>query len=90
MTVHKRVKKNARSSITIQLSADHADFVVRMLSKELDDSNREGQADQALVIMDILRLFRNAIELEERMRSMRRTVDGKKAQKNKSEHNKML
>ncbi len=85
MIVHKRVKKDVRSSMTIQLPADHADFVVRMLSKELDNSHREGQVNQSSVIMDILRTFRNAIELEERMRSMRGTADEKKDEKNKSE-----
>lgn len=75
MAVRKRAKKDARSSITVQLPAAYADFIVELLSKELDDSRREGCESRSSVIMEILKPFRNAIELEERQRSLRGQLD---------------
>lgn len=71
MTDHKRAKKDTRSSITVQLSAAHADFVVELLARELDNTHREGQTNLTVTIQDILNLFRDAIELEEKKRALR-------------------
>lgn len=71
MTDCKRAKKDTRSSITVQLPAAHADFVVKVLATELDGAHRNGQADLAATIQDILEPFRNAIELESIQRTRR-------------------
>lgn len=71
LTNRKKAKKDTRSSITVQLSAAYADIVVGILTKELDDTLRDGQASPAAAIQDILKSFHTAIELEARQRTRR-------------------
>lgn len=73
MTDWKREKRDTRSSVTVHLPAVHADFLIKLLSKELEWADREGQADQSAVLRAILELFRRAVELEERQRTLRKT-----------------
>lgn len=87
MGIRKREKKDMRSSVTVHLPAAHADLIVGILSKELDGADREGKGSQTSVILDILKLFNNAIELEDRQRSQRGRTDRIKAEKNKAEMN---
>lgn len=88
MAVRKRAKKDMRSSITVQLSAAHADLVVEILSKELDVSRRERGTSRSFAIMDIMKSFCSAIELEERQRALRGKKDGAEAEK--TDENKKL
>lgn len=87
MTDHKRAKKDTRSSITVQLSAAHADFVVELLARELDNTHREGQTNLTVTIQDIWNLFRDAIELEEKKRALRGQTSEKKRDAEKPEQN---
>lgn len=85
MTNRKKARKDTRSAVTLHLPAAHADFVTNLLAKELDGVRRERQADQEAYILELLQLFRNAIELGERQRSLRGIADGKRPQKKRAE-----
>lgn len=87
MTRRKRAPKDTRSSITVHLSASHADFMVGLLAKELEDSRREGQTDWAAAILDILESLRSAIDFEERQCLLRGQIvrDDKKAKQNRQQ-----
>lgn len=82
MANRKKARQDTRSAVVLHLPAAYADFVTNLLAKELDNVRRERRADQETYILEILQLFRNAIELEERQRSLRGIADGKKPQKN--------
>ena len=84
MANRKKSRQDTRSAVTHHLPAAHADFVTNLLAKELENIRRERRADQETYILEILQLFRNAIELEERQRSLRGIADGKKPQKNQA------
>lgn len=88
MTDRKKTKKDTRSSITIKLPAAYADFVVGLLAKELADAHREGRGSLAATIQEILKPFRNAIELEDRLRTMRGQADRKRAAREPKQHKK--
>lgn len=84
MANRKKAKQDTRSAVTLHLPAAHADFVTNFLAKELDNVRRERRADQEAYILEILQLFRNAIELEERQRSLRGIADEKRPRKNQT------
>lgn len=84
MANRKKVRQDTRSAVTLHLPAPHADFVTDLLVKELDAVRRERQANQEAYILEILQLFRNAIEHGEQQRSLRGIADGKRPQKNQA------
>nr|WP_296465723.1 hypothetical protein [uncultured Acetatifactor sp.] len=85
MANRKRTKQDTRSAITFHLPVAHADYIVRLLASELDNVRREGQKNQEADILEIWELIHNAMEFEERQRSLRGKADGKRQQKNQSE-----
>ena len=81
MANRKTNKQDTRSTITIQLSAAYAEFVVRLLLKEMESARRKRQMKQAADILKILKSFLHAIEFEEKQRSQRGRTEGERAQK---------